>query len=140
MILCTWFRYLLTIGILTANFLLAEGQNFIGMKKYDIGVLMKTAHPAFKLDKNAVNTTYKYLKYVDKISEQTILFFLSENDVCTYVRWMSDYANLNDMIALLNKNYKNVDKYSWAYCDKGVPYSVELVEDEWYFTVTYRKQ
>ena len=24
--------------------------------------------------------------------------FLSDNDVCTYVRWMSDYSNLNDMI------------------------------------------
>jgi hypothetical protein len=140
MIICSLFKYLLITGILTVNFLFAGGQNFIGMKKNDISNLIKTTHPAFKLDKNAVNNTYKYLKYVDKISEQTILFFLSEDDKCTYVRWMSDYANLNDMIAMLNKNYKKTGKNTWAYSDKGMPYSVKLEEGEWYFTVSFRRK
>ncbi len=76
---------------------------------------------------------------MDKVSEQTLLFFLSDKDVCTYVRWISDYSNLGDMTAMLNKNYHKNGTNSWTYADKGDDYSVTLVEGEWYFTVTFRK-
>jgi hypothetical protein len=115
------------------------GQNFIGMSTLEIATQLKSTNPQFKLDKNAVNTTYKYLKYVDKISEQTILFFMSDKDKCTYVRWMADYSNLNDMISLLNANYKKIGPNNWTFTEKGEEFSVTLVEDEWYFTVNYRK-
>ena len=118
---------------------IALGQNFIGMNSTEIAGLMKTSNPQFKLDKSAVNHTFKYLKYVDKITEQTALFFMTDNDVCTYVRWMSDYSNLNDMIGMLNKKYRKNGANSWSFVDKDENYTVTLVEDEWYFTVSYRK-
>jgi hypothetical protein len=116
-----------------------KGQNFIGMPKNAIPPLVKTRYPEFKLDKGTVNHAYNYLKFVDKVSEQTLLFFLSDKDVCTYVRWISDYSNLSDMIAMLNKNYHKNGANSWTYTDKGDDYSVTLVEGEWYFTVSFRK-
>ena len=128
----------LLLLILTCSFTI-EGQNFIGLHKNEIAGLLKTVNPQFKLDKSAVNHTYKYLKYVDKVSEQTILFFLSDKDECTYVRWMSDYSNLSDMTGMLNKNYRKNGANSWSYSDKGENYSVTLVEEEWYFTVSFRK-
>jgi hypothetical protein len=100
---------------------------------------MKSVHPNFKQDKSTVNHSFKYLKYVDKISEQTVLFFMTDNDLCSYVRWMSDYSNLNDMIETLNRKYKKNDSNSWSFTEHGESYSVTLVEDEWYFTVSYRK-
>jgi len=114
-------------------------QNFIGKEPQAIASLLKSQYPQFKLDKSAVNHSYKYLKYVDKISEQTILFFLSDDDHCTYVRWMSDYSNLNDMIEMLNKKYKKSGENSWTYADKSGNYSVKMEEEEWYFTITFRK-
>lgn len=114
-------------------------QNFIGMDPERIAVMLKSEYPQFKLDKNAVNHSYRYLKYVDKISEQTILFFLSDNNRCTYIRWMSDYSNLNDMIGSLNRKYKKSGENSWTYADKSGNYSVQLEEEEWYFTVSIRK-
>jgi|WetSurMetagenome_2_1015567.scaffolds.fasta_scaffold332884_2 hypothetical protein len=116
-----------------------EGQNFIGLHKSEIAGLLKTINPQFKLDNNAVNHTYNYLKFVDKISEQTILFFLSDSDVCTYVRWMADYANLHDLTGMLNQNYHKQGPNAWLYKDKGCNYKVTLEEEEWYFTISFRK-
>jgi len=116
-----------------------HGQNFIGLTREQIPALLKSVNPQFKLDRNAVNHTYNYLKYVDKISEQTILFFMSDKNTCTYVRWMSDYANLNDITTMLNRNYKKNGSGKWNYSDHGETYTVTLVEEEWYFTVTIRK-
>ena len=132
--------YFSLILILAAGSGIAQGQTFIGMNSADIAASMKASNPQFKLDKSAVNHTFKYLKYVDKITEQTALFFMSDNDICTYVRWMSDYSNLNDMIGMLNRNYKKTAANSWSFVDKGENYTVTLVEDEWYFTVSYRKE
>jgi hypothetical protein len=125
--------------LLTANLFVMQGQNFIGHNSAEIAGLMKTVNPQFKLDKNAVNHTFKYLKYVDRISEQTILFFMSDKDECTYVRLMSDYSNLSDMIESLNKKYKKNGTNTWSFAENGEDYSVTLAEDEWYFTVSYHK-
>jgi len=127
------------IILLAAGSGVAHGQNFIGLNSNEIAGLMKTSNPDFKLDKSTVNHTFKYLKYIDKITEQTALFFMSADDICTYVRWMSDYSNMNDIIEMLNKKYKKSGTNSWSYVDKGENYSGTLVEDEWYFTVSYRK-
>ena len=118
----------------------AAAQNYIGMKKTDIIKIMQKDQPQFKLDTSSVNRTYKYIKLVDRISEQTMLFFLDENNTCTYVRWMSDYANLNDIMAELNKKYKKKDKKTWSYVDKAQEFIVTLEEGEWFFTVGIRKK
>ena len=132
-------KYLVIPLLLLAVFPVLKAQNYIGLNSGEIAEQMKTSNPQFKLDKSAVNHTFKYLKYVDKISEQTALFFMSDDDLCTYVRWISDYSNLNDMIEMLNTKYKKEGVNSWSFAEKGVHYSVSLVEDEWYFTVSYRK-
>lgn len=124
---------------LSAFSYIVEGQNFIGVHKNEIAGLLNQVNPQFKLDRNVVNHTYNYLKYVDKVSEQTILFFLSDEDECTYVRWMADYSNLSDMTGMLNQKYRKNGSNSWSYSDKAGDYSVTLVEEEWYFTVTFRK-
>ena len=97
------YSYTIVFFLLMAGLVELKGQNFIGMPKSNIPAMLKTLHPEFKLDKSAVNHAYNYLKFVDKVSEQTLLFFLSDKDICTYVRWMSDYSNLSDMTAMLNQ-------------------------------------
>ncbi len=133
------YNYTIIFLLLIAGMAELHGQNFIGMPKSDIPALLKTRYPQFKLDKGAVNHAYSYLKFVDKVSEQTLLFFLSDKDVCTYVRWISDYSNLGDMTAMLNHNYRKSGANLWNYTDKGDDYTVTLEEGEWYFTVSFRK-
>ena len=133
------YSYIVLFLLLLTAFTEIRGQNYIGKSKSEIPALLKSAYPQFKLDKEVVNHAYNYLKFVDKVSEQTLLFFLSNKDICTYVRWISDYSNLNDMIAMLNKNYHKNGPNSWSYGDNGDDYTVTLVEGEWYFTVSFRK-
>jgi hypothetical protein len=132
-------RNILLFLLFAGSFGSVSAQHFIGLNPTEIAALMKSEQPQFKLDKSAVNHTYKYLKYVDKISEQTILLFLSDKDICTYVRWMSDYANLNDIIGKLNASYRKTGVNNWSYTQKNEKYTVKLEEEEWYFTITYRK-
>ncbi len=120
--------------------LLCNGQNFIGMHKDNIADALKQDNPDFRLDNTNINNTYNYMKFVDNISEQTILFFLSDDDLCTYVRWISDYANLNDMTGMLNRKYRKSGEKSWTYSENGKRYAVILEEEEWYFTVNIREE
>ncbi len=118
----------------------ANGQNFVGLHKDEIIQLMKETKPNFKLNKRVVNKSYNYLKYENLISEQTLLFFLSDTDYCTLVRWISDYSNLNEIIELLNKNYKKEGENNWIYHHNSKDYIVKLEEEEWFFTVSFKSK
>lgn len=115
-------------------------QNFIGLHKNEIIDSMKISYKNFKLNNDVVNKAYKYLKFEDHVSEQTMLFFLSEDNRCTLVRWMSDYSNINDIIGQLNKKYSKISKNQWSYNVNGKDYIVMLEDGEWYFTVTIKKK
>jgi len=130
----------LLFNILLAFSFFASAQNYIGMQKDDIIKVMQKERPGFKLEKNAVNRSYNMIKFVDKISEQTMLFFLSEKNICTYVRWMSDYSNLTEIIGELDCIYKKKDEKTWYYSDKNQDYVVRLEEGEWFFTIGIRKK
>jgi hypothetical protein len=110
------------------------------MQKDEIIKVMQKERPGFKFEKNAVNRSYNMIKFVDKTSEQTMLFFLSEKNICTYVRWMSDYSNLTEIISELDRLYKKKDERTWYYSDKNQDYVVRLEEGEWFFTISIRKK
>ncbi|MBP1667792.1 MAG: hypothetical protein H6Q21_158 [Bacteroidetes bacterium] len=127
-------------NILLAFSFFASAQNYIGMQKDEIIKVMQKERPGFKFEKNAVNRSYNMIKFVDKTSEQTMLFFLSEKNICTYVRWMSDYSNLTEIIGELDRLYKKKDEKTWYYSDKNQDYVVRLEEGEWFFTISIRKK
>ena len=115
-----------------------SAQNYVDVHKDGIIKLMSEKHRNFKLNKDVINRNYNYLKYEDHISEQTILFFLSDNDYCTLVRWMSAYSNINDMLSMLDKKYSKAGKNLWTYVKDGKKYLINLEQGEWFFTVTYK--
>jgi hypothetical protein len=124
-------------------FLLAlriNGQNYIGLHKDEIISLMDETKSDFRLNKGVVNKAYNYLKYEDKVNEQTLLFFLDEDDCCTYVRLMSDYANLSDVLDSLNSNYRKDSEDKWTYRDQDETYTVSLKKEDWFFTVSTKKE
>jgi hypothetical protein len=109
--------------------------NYIGMNKTEITSLMNKLNPGFDLDASAKNETYKYLKFVDKYNEETWLFFLSEKDICTRSKLMSDFSNLKNRTNDLNKAYTKAGENKWSYTEKGNTYIVELKKEEWFFTI-----
>jgi hypothetical protein len=133
------FGHILILLLLLSSYR-TNAQNFIGMTKDQIILEMNTTGKNFKLNTGAINPYYNYLKYEDSIDEITILFFLSEDDICTLVRKMCDYANINDEIGELNKKYKRLNKDKWTYSSKGKSYLITLEESEWYFTITTKQK
>ena len=115
-------------------------QNYIGLHKDELMKVMNATQRNFKLNTDAVNIKYKYLKYEDKINDQTMLFFLSEDEYCTYMRLMCDYVNLSKVIDSLNKQYIKTSQYAWTYKENGDIYIVDLEKGEWFFTVSIKKK
>jgi hypothetical protein len=117
-----------------------KSQHLIGKTKVQVEKDMETLFPGFVPDHSSVNHVYKYLKYVDKIKEQTMLVFLSADDICTSTQLMSDYANLLDVKEALNKKYKPSGKDKWKYTVDGKKFTVKIKRGEWYFTVLTTKE
>lgn len=115
-------------------------QHLIGLHKEEVIKEIKTNNRNFIIDKSSVNYIYKYLKYIDKNGEQTFLVFLSENDICTSTKLMSDYSNLVILNKDLNKKYKKVGQNKWTYNLGGIVYMVKLKREEWFFTIFTSKK
>ena len=132
------FILMFIIGILPCEIL--NGQYLVGKQANEIKTIMNNEYKRFKLNTTDKNTAFKYLKYENKINEITILFFLDENDTCKLVRMMYDYSNINDVLDDLENNHTKIDNnnYECLVDDKKV--SVELTEDQWFFTLTVRKK
>ncbi len=130
--------YILLLALVLS--LKVNAQNYIGMHKDEIVRVMKETQKDFKLNTSVVNKKYNYLKFEDRINEQTVLYFLDENDKCTYVRFMSDYSNYTSVLDSLKAKYTRKDDSTWKYTDKGVIYIVCMEKDEWFFTVNIKKK
>ncbi len=100
--------------------------------------VMNSDYRQLKLNTSNVNKAYNYLKYEDFVNEITVLFFLSEDDVCKRVRLISDYSNLNDIILNLNSYYESNGDNRWKYSVDKKDYAVNLDEGDWFFTVTIK--
>ncbi len=116
-----------------------NAQNYIGYKADEIKEKMKEAYPDFKPVK-VINKTYNYLKYTDSMEERTILFFLSDDNRCTFVKLMSDYSYLDDFKNVLNKKYEEVEEGKWEYEKGGEDYTVTMKKGEWFFTLITKKK
>lgn len=130
--------YILLITLIAH--LQVKGQNYIGLHKNEIASLMKETQKEFILNTDVVNKKYNYLKYEDRINEQTLLYFLDKDDYCTYVRLISDYSNYNSIIDTLNSKYKRKSENTWIYISEGVKYIVSLEKQEWFFTIHTKKK
>jgi len=129
-------KYIILIGfILISNN--TYSQYFIGKHKTEIIFYMKNNLKGFSLNTSTINSTFKYLKYENFITQETILFFLNNKDTCTSVRWISDYSNINNRIEFLNKNYKKTSDTTWYYVENNKKVNIILKEEEWYFTINF---
>lgn len=110
-----------------------DSQHLIGLTKNE--VLQKMQETSFVVDNSARNTTFNYIKYVDRIEEKTFLVFLSDKDVCTSTKLMSDFSSLKATLSEFNKKYKKKSSTEWEYKLDGITYKVTLKKDEWFYSV-----
>lgn len=110
-----------------------NSQHLVGLTQDNI--MQKMQETSFVLDNSSKNTTFKYLKFVDKIEEKTLLVFLSENNICTSTKLMCDYSSYKETLNEFNKNYKKISSSEWNYSINNITYTVILKKEEWFYSV-----
>ncbi len=129
---------LITGALLLLFALTGMAQDFIGMPAEEIKKQMRAGEKEFALDETTVNKVYKYLKYVDEMEMRTILFFLSDDDICTYYRIIYDNELYASVVKQLDSTGLKVADTLWVQEINGKRYRKELKKHDWFFTVTTR--
>lgn len=119
-----------------------DAQYLIGKHAKDIISIMKTdpEYRYLKLNTTDKNKSFKYLKYEDRINQITVLFFLDDNNNCKMIRMMYDYSNINDVLEKMDKELDKITDKKYECKIDGKTLTVDLKEDEWFFTVTVREK
>ncbi len=115
-----------------------KSQNMIGYHSDDIKKIMRETQNEFRLNNDTKNEYYNYLKFENRFGTKTFLFFLSENDTCTYSKLMCDYSELKETLKMLNKKYQIVNENKWIEKKNNEKYTITLKKEQWYFTLITR--
>ncbi len=117
----------------------AEGpaQEYIGLTADEVREMMRQRKD-FHLDETTVNKVYRYLKYVDDLETRTILFFLSDEDVCTFYKEIYENSMLKRVQERLDSTCRRVADTLWVKETAEGKYEKELKRQSWFFSVTTR--
>lgn len=131
---------ILISGIALLAIMQTSAQSVIGLTKDEVRDFVKEKHKKLTLDKSIVKQQFNYLKYVNRSATKTYIVYFSENDIATSSKMVCDYAEYDFVLDELNEEYNKKGKRKWEYSDDRDTYTVELIEQEWYFTVRERKK
>ncbi len=119
---------------------LSQSQNYIGLHKDRIREQMALELPSFRLAKEVLGETKRFVKYENPREEETIIFVLNKNFECIAVSRMYNTWLINQVKSSLDGQYRKVGKLKWEEVKDGKRYDIILVKGEWYITVTTRPQ
>ncbi|BDX39153.1 hypothetical protein CYCD_25080 [Tenuifilaceae bacterium CYCD] len=132
------FRYIILIIPFWIIQLSTYGQNYIGIHKDDIKKLTSKEYKGFIFEKEVKNGDRSFIKFVNVIDEQTLLFMLNQEGICTSVSRMYNTWLYDQVVKELKENYKKVGSDTWTEVKDGKEYEIKLKHGEWFITVTTR--
>jgi len=127
-----------TLALTVALTLHVAGQNYIGLHKDEIRKRAASEYKGFAFDKEVENGNRSFLKYVNVLEEQTLLFVLNDKGYCTSMSRMYNTWLLNQVKADLTKNYRHTDSLTWLEKQNDKEYEIKLKKGEWFLTVSTR--
>lgn len=132
-------RRYLYILMLLFTFATAGAQDFIGLTNEKIKEIMSAENPEMDLDQNFRNDRFRYLKYVSGGGTETWLIFIGENGKCNGVRITCDSVIVAGKVQELGRLYKTVGNNRWDFRSRGDDVRVDLKNETYFFTITYRR-
>ncbi|MCA1755877.1 MAG: hypothetical protein LC649_00230 [Bacteroidales bacterium] len=116
-----------------------SGQAMLSEPPESILRYVKANYPGMVQDVGFRNEHYRYLKFTDsKNDSRTILFFLSDRDKCTAIRFIYEKGAKDDVVADLNSKYKYSGDSRWYFEENRKRATIELSDEEWFITVTIK--
>lgn len=134
----TFKRKLLLVLLVSIIAISGFAQNFIGQHKQDIQKSIKQAYPGFFFEKEVENGNKSFLKYVNTLEEQTMLFIIDEKGYCTSVARMYNTWLFAKIKQDLDSKYKSTGTLTWIDYDDGKDYEIVLKKGKWFITVFTR--
>jgi hypothetical protein len=133
---------LLAISFITATIVilsqLVNAQNYIGLHKNEIAKQMPQEYKGFYFEKEVNVDDRGFLKYVNTIEEQTILFMIDADGYCTAVSRMYNTWLYDQVVNELNSKYQQVSTNKWLEVKEGKNYDLILIKGKWFLTLTIR--
>lgn len=121
------------------SFAAAGAQDFIGLTDVKIREIMSAENPGLDLDQNYRNDDFRYLKYVSGAGNETWLIFIGKNGRCNGVRITCDSVAVAGKIKELGRIYKSAGNNRWNFRSRGDDIRVDLKNETYFFTITYRR-
>lgn len=118
--------------------LTASAQNYIGLHKDEIAKRMPQENKGFYFEKEVNVDDRGFLKYVNTLDEQTILFMIDTDGFCTAVSRMYNTWLYDQIVNELNSKYQQVSTNKWLEVKEGKSYDLTLIKGKWFLTLTIR--
>ena len=115
-----------------------SGQNLIGYNEKEIRQYMRDNQKNMDFQKFTNNSTFKYLKYVDRDDSQTLLFFLTADSVCKSIRLVCDKSLKKMKTKEFDNIYKKGGENIWTEIKNGKRYIIELKDEDFSLSITFR--
>jgi hypothetical protein len=128
-------RLLLISGIIALSIAMAEAQTMIGLPKEEVAELVRADHADFRKDASVIKQRFNYLKYVNGLRTKTWILYFNDGDTCQVSKLVCDYTELDDVLKDINGRCSQVNDSTWTYQDGPDTLQVELIRQEWYFTI-----
>lgn len=116
----------------------ASAQNYIGLHKDEIAKRMPQENKGFYFEKEVNVDDRGFLKYVNTLDEQTILFMIDTDGFCTAVSRMYNTWLYDQVVNELNSKYQQVSTNKWLEIKEGKSYDLTLIKGKWFLTLTIR--
>lgn len=116
----------------------ASAQNYIGLHKDEIAKRMPQENKGFYFEKEVNVDDRGFLKYVNTLDEQTILFMIDTDGFCTAVSRMYNTWLYDHVVNELNSKYQQVSTNKWLEVKEGKSYDLTLIKGKWFLTLTIR--
>jgi len=115
-----------------------SAQNYISLHKDEIAKRMPQENKGFYFEKEVNVDDRGFLKYVNTLDEQTILFMIDTDGFCTAVSRMYNTWLYDQVVNELNSKYQQVSTNKWLEIKEGKSYDLTLIKGKWFLTLTIR--
>lgn len=128
------FRFIISGAFFIVGTLLGA-QSMVGLPKEEVAAIVKSDYKQFRKDNSVVKQRFNYLKYVNGIKTRTWILYFDDNDICKTSKLVCDYSEFDEIVENLSESYEKVGNSKWQFVKDGDTFEVELLKQEWYFTV-----
>lgn len=116
------------------------GQTMVGLSKPEVIAAVKEDHREFHKDDSVIKQHYNYLKYVNGSRTKTWIIYFTDGDTCKTSKVICDYSYFDKEVEEIESRYTRKGDYLWEYQLDSDTIQVEVLKQEWYFTIRETKK